>query len=168
MTMPDLSASDSLHGQYLTLRIGGRLCALPIATVQEIIEYAPLTAIPSGPPYVAGVIDLRGQPLLALDPAQRFFGRGASISAASCIVLLQPGVAPGASLIGLLVDSVHDVIAIHNAKPAELPDLGPDARLEFLEGVISLGGEVVFLLRPEAIWPKAALQGLPTAKREPG
>ncbi|MBX7059366.1 MAG: chemotaxis protein CheW [Leptospirales bacterium] len=156
-----MSVSDSrLAGQFLTLRIAGRLCAMPIAAVLEIIERASLTGIPASPPFVAGMMDMRGRPVLVLDPAQRFFGAPTMPTRASCIVLLQEGMTPGKTLCGLLVDSVHDVISLQDTSPAELPDMGYSAQLQFLEGVATIGGEVIFVLKPEAIWTREEIQAL--------
>src|SRR5512142_1279840 len=63
--------------RYLTFGLGGETFALPILDITEIIEYRSLTEIPMMPPFVRGVINLRGRVVPVIDLATRF-GRGAT------------------------------------------------------------------------------------------
>ena len=146
MTHPS-SASDTREKLFLTFRLRGRLCALGIGDVSEIIEFAEPTGMPAGPEYLSGILNLRGRGLLVLDPASHFFGGRSVPSRTTCIVILQESGSADEPLCGVLVDSVHDVISI----PSGQMESAADISAEFVDWFCPLGAEMAFVLKPGAL-----------------
>jgi purine-binding chemotaxis protein CheW len=141
MTQRDESLSEQLT-EYVTVIIGNQLFGLPIARVQDVFVPERLTRVPLSPPEVAGVLNLRGRIVTAIDMRcrldldQRAEG--------------QPVMAIGIDLhgesYGLLVDAVGEVLKFPNsaseAKPANL-----DPRwARVASGVIRLEGQLLVVL----------------------
>lgn len=143
MTLP-LSGSDP--GLFLTFRLRGRLCALRILDIAEIIEYAAPVGIPAAPDFLAGVLNLRGRSLIVLDPACEFFGGRSVPGKTTCIVILNENPS-GSALCGILADSVLDVMTIESASM----EASPDISAAHVEMFCSVGQETAFVLRPEML-----------------
>jgi purine-binding chemotaxis protein CheW len=141
--------ADARHagapGQYLTLMIGSELCAIGVLAIKEIIEYGGVTVVPMMPPYVRGIINLRGAVVPVIDPLARF-GRGqAAISRKSCIVIVEveggeDEEAGARQVRGLVVDAVNAVMEIGAAEIDPAPSFGACIRAEFIAGMARLKG----------------------------
>jgi purine-binding chemotaxis protein CheW len=116
--------------------IGNSLYALDIGVAREIVEMIPITPIPRSSPYLAGVINLRGEITniinlaLLLDPAS-----AAEISDDQKIIVLVPDAA-GGSNIGVIVDEVHSVIKVSEEDVEVMDDL--ISHMACIKGVIKL------------------------------
>jgi hypothetical protein len=69
--------ADQEIQQYLTFMLGGEVFAIGILHIKEIIEYGQLTTVPMMPPFIRGVINLRGAVVPVVDLASRFGGKPA-------------------------------------------------------------------------------------------
>jgi purine-binding chemotaxis protein CheW len=108
----DKDAAEKELEQLLTFEQRGDEYALPLLRVREIVEYRSVTGLPATPPYVLGVIDLRGMVVPVIDMAAKL-GLGPSpISSRSCIVLVETELGPSGALVGVLVDAVRGVIEL--------------------------------------------------------
>ena len=135
-------AADGNRTEYVTVTIGEQLFGLPISRVQDVFVPDRLTRVPLAPPEIAGILNLRGRIVTAIDMRRRLdLGRRPDG---------QPVMAIGIELkgesYGLLVDSVGEVIKLPNsaceAKPANL-----DARLaRVAAGVVRLEGQLLVVL----------------------
>jgi purine-binding chemotaxis protein CheW len=128
--------------EYVTVTIGGQLFGLPIERVQDVFVPERLTRVPLAPPEIAGVLNLRGRIVTAIDMRRRL-----DLTAR---VEGQPVMAIGIDMrnesYGLLVDAVGEVLKLSNtvceAKPANL-----DARLgRVASGVIRLEDQLLVVL----------------------
>lgn len=130
-------ATKSLVG----FRVGGVHYAADIMRVREIVNPLPLVAMPHAPPWVIGVADHRGTVVPVVDLRRRF-GLEPGDAARGKWILAE---ALGRD-VGLAVDDVSQVFA----RPAEgvraAPEIARTAAGDFVSGVISLQGELVFLL----------------------
>jgi len=75
--------------QYLTFTLGGEMFAVAILNVKEIIEFGSLTEIPMTPPFIRGVINLRGAVVPVIDLACRFGGQPSAVARRTCIVIVE-------------------------------------------------------------------------------
>lgn len=135
------------QNQYLTFQIGREMFAVGILHIREIIEYGSLTTVPMMPDFVRGVINLRGSVVPVIDLSARF-GRGEStINRRSCVVILEV-VAMDESLqeIGVIVDSVSEVLEIAPADIEPAPSFGARIRADFIAGMGKVEGQFVILL----------------------
>jgi purine-binding chemotaxis protein CheW len=119
-----LATSD----RYLTFRLGSQVYAVPILDVLEILEYRPLTGVPMMPPFVRGVLNLRGRVVPVIDLATRFGREPTPIDRRTGIVIVDTSRgrnAGGAGRhTGLLVDAVNKVVHFTGDEIEPAPGFG--------------------------------------------
>jgi len=136
-------------GQFLTFLIGDEVFATDIRIVREIIQHAPMTAMPLMPAFVRGVINLRGAVVPVIDLQARFGRPPALVSRKSCIVMVET-VREGERVeLGLLVDAVSAVVEINAAAIEPPPSFGATVRGDFIRAMGRLGSGFVVILAPD-------------------
>lgn len=123
--------------QFLTFNLQGELFAIGILNIKEIIEYGHLTSVPMMPTFVRGVINLRGNVVPVIDLALRF-GRAASVTTRrTCIVILEVPSEDESETqdIGIIVDSVSEVLDIATEDIEFPPTFGAKIRSDFIMGM---------------------------------
>jgi purine-binding chemotaxis protein CheW len=137
------------QAQYLTFVLGGEMYAIGILNIKEIIEYGNLTVVPMMPDFLRGVINLRGRVVPVVDLSARF-GRGvAEVTPRTCIVLLEvetASEAEGVGEIGVMVDSVSEVLEIPREQIEPTPAFGAKIRTDFIEGMGKVADRFVVIL----------------------
>ena len=128
--------------QFVTCRIGQEEFALDILSVQEINRMVDVTRVPKAPPYVEGVINLRGRIVPVIDLRRRFGFPQADRTAQSRIVV----VTVLGRTVGLIVDSVTEVIWMPENAMEPSPSLGSTAAAEFTKGVGRMGNRLLIML----------------------
>ena len=128
--------------EYVTATVGGQLFGLPISRVQDVFVPDRLTRVPLAPPEVAGILNLRGRVVTAIDMRRRL-DLGTRLEGQPLMAI---GIECRAESYGLLVDSVGEVMALRNdaceAKPANL-----DPRLNRVAaGIYRLEGQLMVVL----------------------
>jgi len=132
--------------QYLTFLLGGEMFAVAILNVKEIIEYGNLTEIPMMPPFIRGVINLRGAVVPVIDLAARFGGAESRVGKRSCIVILEVSEGDFRHDIGIMVDAVSEVIEIPGSEIEPPPSFGARIRADFIQGMGKVAGSFVIIL----------------------
>jgi purine-binding chemotaxis protein CheW len=132
--------------QYLTFLLGSEMFAVGILNVKEIIEYGNLTAIPMMPPFIRGVINLRGCVVPVIDLAARFGHAQSQVGKRSCIVIVEVGENDFRHDIGIMVDAVSEVIEIPRSEIEPAPSFGARIRADFIDGMGKVAGKFVILL----------------------
>jgi purine-binding chemotaxis protein CheW len=140
--MAHTSDTADLMTEYVTVTIGDHLFGLPIFRVQDVFVPDRLTRVPLAPPEVAGILNLRGRVVTAIDMRSRL-DLGARDKGAPVMAI---GIELRAESYGLLVDSVGEVMALRNdaceAKPVNL-----DPRLaRVAAGIYRLEGQLMIVL----------------------
>ena len=135
--------------QFLTFLLGKEVFAMDIRTVREIIQYGPLTLVPLMPDFVRGVINLRGAVVPVIDLHARFGRPVAEIGKKTCIVIFD-AVREGERVeLGLLVDSVSEVIDIADDQIEPPPSFGTAVRRDFIQGMGKIDDRFVIILEPD-------------------
>ena len=138
------------ENQYLTFQIGREMFAVGILHIREIIEYGSLTTVPMMPEFVRGVINLRGSVVPVIDLAARFGRGGSDINRRSCVVILEVECLGGnddcLQEIGVIVDSVSEVLEIPVTEIEPAPSFGARIRADFIAGMGKVKGQFVILL----------------------
>jgi purine-binding chemotaxis protein CheW len=114
-------------GPLLTFALSGDEYAVPLLRVQEIVEYEPVTRVPAAPSFLLGVFDLRGSVLPVIDLATKLGFGASSVTRRSCIVVVELEIAEQPALLGLLVDSVREVLTSWDADSAPSAEHDGDA-----------------------------------------
>jgi purine-binding chemotaxis protein CheW len=128
--------------EFVTLTIAGQLFGLPIARVQDVFKPARITPVPLAGPEFAGVLNLRGRIVTAIDMHNRLeLPRRASSRAPMAI-----GIEAKGESFGLLVDTVGEVLKLPDADREPNP-INLDRKLAAVSaGVFRLDGQLLVVL----------------------
>ncbi|OPZ74116.1 MAG: Chemotaxis protein CheW [Verrucomicrobia bacterium ADurb.Bin474] len=152
--------TPSSQQQYMTFYLGGDLFGINILLVREIIQNLELTSVAKVPPYIAGVLNLRGQVVTVMDLARRLsFDENERGGLGNCIVLKTASELENnptsvslnertiADKVGLLVDRIGDVLPIDAKSIIQTPNQS-DNRLDkrYVRGVVRLSDQLLILL----------------------
>ncbi|MBC9248816.1 chemotaxis protein CheW [Pseudomonas alcaligenes] len=149
---PPAVAETPLTQQFLTLTLGNELFALPIEHIREIIEFGSLTEIPLVPPFLRGVINLRGAVVPVIDLSVRFGRERTSIAKRTCIVIVEVTQDDNQQLIGIIVDAVNEVLAVEGHQLETRPAFGARIRADFIAGILKQNEQFVIVLDiPQAL-----------------
>jgi purine-binding chemotaxis protein CheW len=142
------AAGGETH-QYLTFNLGGEMFAVGILNVREIIEYGTLTEIPMMPPFIRGVINLRGRVVPVIDLSARFGGKPSQVGKRSCIVIVELAAGNEQRELGIIVDAVSEVLEIPQSEIEPPPAFGARIRADFIAGMGKVDNKFVIILRIE-------------------
>lgn len=138
--------NERVAGQYLTFEVAGDEYGLPILRVREILRYEALTRVPGMPACVRGVCNLRGQVVPVIDLGVKL-GLGESrVDKWTCIVMAEAAHDGETSLMGVLADSVRQVLQLAPGDVEPPPSFGTRVRVEHLLGMGRLDRRFVLLL----------------------
>lgn len=142
------SAHADLSAQrYLTFRIADETYGVRVLGVQEIIRLPVITPVPQLPAHVRGVLNLRGRVIPVINMRQRFGLPAADDHARTCVVVVQVKATNGSVVpMGLVVDSVEEVLQIAAGDIAPTPEFGGRVDTTFLLGLTKVKGNVSALL----------------------
>ena len=145
---PGVQASTAvMHGgKYLSFTLADETYGLKIIKVREIIGQAQITAVPQTPDYVLGVMNLRGQIILVVDLKRKFGIGQKEHNEQSCIVVVELDGEHKKRHIGIVVDSVDEVLDIHDEAIEDVPEFGSAVNTEFIIGIGKIGASVKILL----------------------
>lgn len=132
--------------QYLTFHLGGEEYAVSVLEVTEIIECASLTRVPGTPPWIRGVINLRGSVVPVVDLPVKFGLEPTALTRRTCVVMVEIEQDGERLVIGIMADSVHQVIDLAPAQIQPPPAFGPAIRVDCIEGMADIHGTLVVLL----------------------
>jgi len=137
---------SGLGGKYLTFRLGSEEYGLGIMKIREIIGLMPITSVPQTPRFVKGVINLRGKVIPVIDLRLRFSMDEISHDDRTCIIVLDISGVSRNLLIGIIVDSVSEVLNIRAEEIDETPAFGVRLNTDYILGMAKSGGGVKILL----------------------
>ncbi len=140
--------------ELIAIRIGAQEFCVDVMCVREIRGWTPATPLPQSPPFVRGVINLRGTVLPIVDLAARLGFASAEPSARHAIVVAQIG----HQVIGLLVEGVSDIFTVTDDKIQPTPDVASEMAKKFVRGVIAMDGRMISLIALDSVLPAAELQ----------
>ncbi len=139
-------AMDEEDHQYLTFLLSGEMFAIAILNIKEIIEYGNLTEVPMMPNFIRGVINLRGSVVPVVDLSARFGRNRTEVSRRTCIVIIEVESDDEKHDIGVMVDSVSEVLEIPCSEIEPPPAFGAKIRVDFIHGMGKVAGKFVIIL----------------------
>lgn len=135
--------------QYLTFSLGDEVFAMDIRSVREIIQHGAMTVVPLMPEFVRGIINLRGAVVPVIDLQSRFGRAKAQVGKKTCVIIFDVGAEGDKVELGLLVDSVSEVIDIAPSQIEPPPQFGTSIQRDFIRGLGKVGSEFIVILEPE-------------------
>ncbi|MDI3486321.1 MAG: purine-binding chemotaxis protein CheW [Methanolobus sp.] len=143
---------DDLH-QLVVFNLGVEEFGVNIMQVQEIIRMPDITRIPRSPEYVKGVINLRGKIIVVMDLDKRFGMNETEMTEESRIVVVDIN----GTIIGLVVDSVSEVIRLKGSNIEHTPEIiTQKINADYLKGVGKMDDRLLILLNLENIITETA------------
>ena len=137
---------ERLNQQYLTFFLADEEYAITIQRVKEIIEYTAITKVPKVPAWIRGVINLRGSVVPVVDLAVRFGLAERPVTKTSCIVVVEVEQDAERTVMGIIADSVNQVIEFTPKDIEAPPAFGTNVRLDYLSGMGKLGQKFALIL----------------------
>lgn len=136
--------------ELVSFRAGDQEYCVDIIAVREIRGWTACTTLPQSPPYVCGVINLRGAVLPIIDFNARL-GRGATKPSARHVIIVTH---IGHRLVGLLVDAVSDILTVADGAIQATPDVACDTVKSFVRGILAVNDRMISLVSLDRILPE--------------
>jgi purine-binding chemotaxis protein CheW len=150
-------AESAEAGKYLTFTLVGEEYGIGILKIKEIIGMMPVTSVPRTPDFVKGVINLRGKVIPVIDLRLRFGLEATGYTERTCIVVVEISGKVNDILIGLVVDSVSEVLNIKAGDIVDTPAFGAQVQTGFILGMAKVEGGVKILLDIDKVISSDAL-----------
>jgi len=144
--------------QYLSFVLGKEEYGVDILRVQEIRSWEPVSRVPNVPPYEKGVVNLRGAIVPIIDLRERFSLSKVEYTPLTVVVVLQTGSGNHTRIMGVVVDSVSDVISVDKSEIQGAPDFGTKVSNEFINGLVSVNERMVMLLDVDKLLTLEAME----------
>ena len=133
-------------GKYLTFSLAGEEYGIGILKVKEIIGMMPITIVPQTPQFVKGVVNLRGKVIPVVDLRLKFGMESIDYTERTCIIVVEIASDNGSIMMGIVVDSVSEVIHVRNDDIEETPTFGAKLNTDYISGMAKMNGQVKILL----------------------
>jgi purine-binding chemotaxis protein CheW len=142
------NGSDLRTGKYLAFLLGREEFAIQVLKVREIMGIQEITAVPQTPPYMKGVINLRGKVIPVVDLRLKFKLPEMEYTKRTCIIVVQVQSGEVALHTGIIVDTVSEVLNLTAGEIEDTPDFGQGlvANSSYLLGMAKVKGKVKILL----------------------
>lgn len=162
-TAPAPVTASKLAGKYLTVVLDNEAYGIAVLKVREIIRMQKITPVPQMPAFVKGVINLRGRVIPVVDLRVKF-GLKAEFAERTCIVVVQVKL-PTEQIVqmGLIVDSVEEVVTLTNEEIEPTPDFGTKIDTSYLLGMAKVKGQVKTLLDIDRVVAPETVQAIAQA-----
>jgi purine-binding chemotaxis protein CheW len=151
LNLHEAQESADLAGKYLTFALGQEEYGIGILKIKEIIGMMTITAMPQTPPYIKGVINLRGKVIPITDLRMKFGLDNTGYTERTCIIVVEINYASRPLLMGLVVDGVSEVANIKGGEIEGTPDFGTGKQASFIKGMAKIAGGVKILLDIDTI-----------------
>ncbi|HET6461661.1 MAG TPA: chemotaxis protein CheW [Syntrophales bacterium] len=139
--------TSAREGKYLTFGLGSEEYGLEILKVKEIIGVMNITPVPQTPKYVKGVINLRGKVIPVIDLRLKFSMDAVEYNDRTCIIVVDiAGKAGKKTVMGIVVDSVSEVLNIRGDEIEDTPTFGVRLDTDYILGMAKIKGGVKILL----------------------
>lgn len=153
-------------GKYLTFKIAEEEYGLEILKVREIIGLMSITKVPRTPPFVRGVINLRGTVIPVVDLRSKFGMQSISDTGETCIIVVEIARSSDSVHIGILVDTVSEVMDIAAGDIENAPSFGVELDTAYILGMAKAKGSVKILLNIEKVLTEKDLMDMTSMRCE--
>lgn len=133
-------------GKYLTFSLAQEQYGIGILKIKEIIGMMPITTVPRTPVFVRGVINLRGKVIPVIDLRLKFDMEKSDYDERTCIIVVEIDSDEMTVLMGIIVDSVSEVLNIQESDIEPTPGFGTTLDTDYILGMAKMDGGVKILL----------------------
>lgn len=128
--------------QWVTFKLENETYGINVMQVQEVLRYSEIAPVPGAPVYVLGIINLRGNVVTVIDTRSRFGLESCDVTDNTRVVVIESE----KQVIGILVDSVAEVVYLKASDIDAAPNVGNDESAPFIQGVSNREGELLILV----------------------
>ncbi|CAH0525220.1 chemotaxis protein CheW [Vibrio hippocampi] len=128
--------------QWVTFQLEEETYGINVMQVREVLRYTEIAPVPGAPDYVLGIINLRGNVVTVIDTRARFGLMGGEITDNTRIIVIESE----RQVIGILVDSVAEVVYLRSSEIDTTPSVGTDESSKFIQGVSNREGKLLILV----------------------
>jgi purine-binding chemotaxis protein CheW len=139
------------EGKYLTFSLAEEEYGIGILKVKEIIGIMAITTVPQTPDYMKGVINLRGKVIPVVDLRLKFEMEAIGYTERTCIIVVEIAREGKKIQMGILVDSVSEVLNIKAVDIEDAPNFGSRLNTDYILGMAKTGGRVKILLEIDKV-----------------
>jgi len=154
--MENTLEEDTQKDRFLTFLLGNETYGIEIKYVTEIIGIQAITQVPELPDYIKGIINLRGNIIPVMDVRLRFKKEDKEYNDRTCIIVININDVS----IGLIVDSVSEVITIPEENVVDPPKMGNGFNNRYIKHIGKVGDDVKLLLDCEKLLTEDELEEL--------
>lgn len=133
--------------QWVTFRLENESYGINVMQVQEVLRYTEIAPVPGAPPYVLGIINLRGNVVTVIDTRSRFGLPNAETTDQTRIVIIEAE----NQVVGILVDAVAEVVYLRQSEIETTPNVGNEESAKFIQGVCHKNDELLILVDLEKL-----------------
>ncbi len=141
-----IKAQVEREGKYLTFAVANEEYGVGILKVKEIIGLMSITTVPRTPEFVKGVINLRGKVIPVIGLRLKFGMEEVEHTERTCIIVVEIDGGAGAIQMGIVVDSVSEVLNIKEENIEDMPTFGASLDTKFISGMAKIDGNIKILL----------------------
>ena len=141
-----MSTTITETAQYITFKLGDELFAINVGQVREVLELPQITNVPTAPPYMRGVVNVRGKAIPVVDLRLKFGLPPAKDTVNSRIVVMELELDGEPTVVGGIADSVHEVIELEPSQINPPPRIAMRWRTELIEGMGRRGEDFIIIL----------------------
>ena len=135
------SANDTVY-QLVTFRLENETYGINVMHVQEVLRISEIAPVPGAPPYVLGIINLRGNVVTVIDTRSRFGLPPGDIDDNSRIVIIEAE----KQVVGILVDSVAEVVELQGSEIDAAPNVGNEESSKYIQGVATRENDLLIVV----------------------
>lgn len=128
--------------QWVTFQLEEETYGINVMQVREVLRYTEIAPVPGAPDYVLGIINLRGNVVTVIDTRSRFGLMQGEITDNARIIVIESE----RQVIGILVDSVAEVVYLRSSEIDSTPSVGTDESSKFIQGVSNRDGKLLILV----------------------
>ncbi|MEZ8653347.1 chemotaxis protein CheW [Vibrio splendidus] len=128
--------------QWVTFQLEEETYGINVMQVREVLRYSEIAPVPGAPDYVLGIINLRGNVVTVIDTRSRFGLMQGEIADNTRIIVIESE----RQVIGILVDSVAEVVYLRSSEIDTTPSVGTDESAKFIQGVSNRDGKLLILV----------------------
>lgn len=141
------AVDDSAVFEFISLYVGDQSFCIELNRIREIRRWEPVTMLPHSPPFVMGVVNLRGAVIPIIDLASKLGFQPFEPTKRNVIIICNLG----DQVIGLLVESVSEILTVNLSEMKEAPRVKEDHSNHAIRGVISIKDDMTRVIDLEAM-----------------
>lgn len=128
--------------QWGTFRLSDEIYGINVMQIREVLRYTEITPVPGAPYFVLGIINLRGNVVTVIDTRKRFGLPPGGVNNQTRIMIVEVQ----GQVLGLMVDSVAEVIYLKQSEIEMTPNVSNDETSKFIQGVCNKNDELLILV----------------------